>query len=100
MGQAAYAAAKAGIVGMTLPIARDLSREAIRINTIQPGVFATPAFDGAPQEMIDGIAATIPFPKRFGDPAEYASLALELIRNTYMNGETIRLDGAVRMQPR
>ncbi|MFC4595725.1 SDR family oxidoreductase [Sphingobium tyrosinilyticum] len=100
MGQAAYAAAKAGIVGMTLPIARDLSREGIRINTIQPGIFLTPAFDGAPPEMIDALNAQVPFPKRMGIPAEYASLALELIRNTYMNGETIRLDGAIRMQPR
>lgn len=100
MGQAAYSAAKAGIVGMTLPIARDLSREAIRINTIQPGIFLTPAFNGAPQEMLDALNAQVPFPQRMGHPDEYASLALELIRNTYINGETIRLDGAIRMQPR
>ena len=100
IGQAAYSAAKAAIVGMTLPIARDLSREAIRICTIQPGIFETPAMAGAPQEMRDALGAQVPFPKRLGEAAEYASLALELIRNTYMNGETIRIDGAIRMQPR
>jgi NAD(P)-dependent dehydrogenase (short-subunit alcohol dehydrogenase family) len=100
IGQAAYSAAKAGIVGMTLPIARDLSREAIRVNTIQPGVFATPAMMGAPPAMIESLSATVPFPKRLGDPSEFASLALELIRNGYLNGETIRLDGAIRMPPR
>lgn len=100
MGQAAYAAAKAAIVGMTLPIARDLSREGIRVCTIQPGIFNTPAMRGAPQEMIDSLGAMVPFPKRLGDPSEYASLALEMIRNGYFNGETVRLDGAIRMQPR
>jgi NAD(P)-dependent dehydrogenase (short-subunit alcohol dehydrogenase family) len=100
MGQAAYSAAKAGIVGMTLPIARDLSREGIRINTIQPGIFATPAMLGAPKEMLDSLGAMVPFPKRLGAPEEYASLALEMIRNGYFNGETVRLDGAIRMQPR
>ena len=100
MGQAAYSAAKAGIVGMTLPIARDLAREAIRINTIQPGIFATPAMMGAPQSMLDALGATVPFPKRLGTPEEYASLALEMVRNGYFNGETVRLDGAIRMQPR
>ena len=100
MGQAAYSAGKAAIVGMTLPVARDLSREGIRVNTIQPGIFATPMMLSAPQKMIDGLNALVPFPKRLGDPSEYASLALELIRNGYMNGETIRLDGAIRMPPR
>jgi NAD(P)-dependent dehydrogenase (short-subunit alcohol dehydrogenase family) len=100
MGQAAYSAAKAAIVGMTLPIARDLSREAIRICTIQPGIFNTPAMAKAPQKMLDALGAMVPFPQRLGDAAEYASLALELIRNGYLNGETIRLDGAIRMQPR
>lgn len=100
MGQAAYAAAKAAIVGMTLPIARDLSREAIRICTIQPGIFNTPAMAGAPQKMLDALGAMVPFPQRLGTADEYASLALELIRNGYMNGETIRIDGAIRMQPR
>jgi NAD(P)-dependent dehydrogenase (short-subunit alcohol dehydrogenase family) len=100
MGQAAYSAAKAGIVGMTLPIARDLSREGIRVNTIQPGIFATPPMLGAPQAMLESLGAMVPFPKRLGHPDEYASLALEMIRNTYFNGETVRLDGAIRMQPR
>jgi NAD(P)-dependent dehydrogenase (short-subunit alcohol dehydrogenase family) len=100
MGQAAYSAAKAAIVGMTLPIARDLAREGIRIMTIQPGIFATPAFDRAPPQMIEALSAMVPFPNRLGRPEEYASLALEMIRNTYLNGETIRLDGAIRMQPR
>ena len=100
MGQAAYSAAKAGIVGMTLTIARDLSREAIRINTIQPGIFDTPAMMGAPQAMRDALGAMVPFPKRLGNAEEYASLALEMLRNGYFNGETVRLDGARRMQPR
>jgi NAD(P)-dependent dehydrogenase (short-subunit alcohol dehydrogenase family) len=100
MGQAAYAAAKAAIVGMTLPIARDLAREGIRVVTIQPGIFATPAMAGVPPQMIDALSATVPFPKRLGRPEEYAGLALEVIRNGYLNGETIRLDGAIRMQPR
>lgn len=100
MGQAAYSAAKAGIVGMTLTIARDLSREAIRVNTIQPGIFNTPAMARAPQEMLDALGKMVPYPNRLGNPEEYASMTLELIRNQYMNGETIRLDGAIRMQPR
>jgi NAD(P)-dependent dehydrogenase (short-subunit alcohol dehydrogenase family) len=100
MGQAAYAAAKAAIVGMTLPIARDLSREGIRVMTIQPGIFATPAMAGATPQMLEALSAMVPFPNRLGHPAEYASLALEMIRNCYLNGETVRLDGAIRMQPR
>lgn len=100
MGQAAYSAAKAGIVGMTLPIARDLSREGIRVCTIQPGIFDTPAMAGAPPQMLQALGAMVPFPPRLGAPEEYASLALEVIRNGYLNGETIRLDGAIRMQPR
>ena len=100
MGQAAYSAAKAAIVGMTLTIARDLSREGIRINTIQPGIFDTPAMARAPQEMKDALGKMVPFPPRLGVAEEYASMALELVRNGYMNGETIRLDGAIRMQPR
>ena len=99
-GQAAYAAGKAAIIGMTLPIARDLSRFGIRINTILPGIFDTPLMGSAPQAMKDGLAATVPFPKRFGDPAEYASAALELIRNGYFNAESIRLDGGVRFAAR
>ena len=100
MGQAAYSAAKAAIVGMTLTIARDLSREGIRVNTIQPGIFDTPAMARAPQQMKDALGAMVPFPPRLGRADEYASLALEMIRNTYFNGETVRLDGAIRMQPR
>jgi len=100
MGQAAYSAAKAAIVGMTLTIARDLSREGIRVNTIQPGIFNTPIMSGAPKHLLDALGAMVPFPSRLGDPSEYASLALEMIRNGYFNGETVRLDGAIRMQPK
>lgn len=100
MGQAAYSAAKAAIVGMTLTIARDLSREAIRVNTIQPGIFDTPAMARAPQEMKDALGAMVPHPKRLGNADEYASMVLEMIRNQYLNAETVRLDGAIRMQPR
>ncbi|TGD76253.1 SDR family NAD(P)-dependent oxidoreductase [Mangrovimicrobium sediminis] len=100
MGQAAYSAAKAAIVGMTLTIARDLSREGIRINTIQPGIFNTPAMSRATPEMLEALGGMVPFPKRLGDASEYASMALEMIRNGYINGETVRLDGAIRMQPR
>ena len=100
MGQAAYSAAKAGIVGMTLTIARDLSREGIRVNTIQPGIFDTPAMARATPQMKEALGAMVPFPPRMGRAPEYASLALEMIRNTYFNGETVRLDGAIRMQPR
>jgi NAD(P)-dependent dehydrogenase (short-subunit alcohol dehydrogenase family) len=100
IGQAAYSASKAGIVGMTLPIARDLSTEGIRVNTILPGIFDTPLMQGAPPNVKDALAASVPFPKRFGSPDEYASLALELLRNRYVNGEDIRLDGGIRMAPR
>lgn len=100
MGQAAYSAAKAAIVGMTLTIARDLSREGIRVNTIQPGIFDTPAMARATPQMKEALGAMVPFPPRMGRAEEYASLALEMVRNTYFNGETVRLDGAIRMQPR
>src|ERR1700737_491333 len=100
MGQAAYSAAKAAIVGMTLTIARDLSREAIRVMTIQPGIFDTPAMARATPQMLQALGAMVPFPQRLGHADEYASMALEIIRNGYLNGETIRLDGAIRMQPR
>lgn len=99
-GQAAYAAAKAGIVGMTLPIARDLMSEGIRINTILPGIFATPPMLGAPQHVLASLAASVPFPKRLGRPAEFANLAVEMCRNSYFNGEDVRLDGAIRMTAR
>lgn len=97
MGQAAYSASKGGIVGMTLPIARDLCSEGIRVNTILPGIFNTPLMNGAPQNVKDALAASVPFPKRLGDPNEYASLAVEMCRNSYFNGEDVRLDGAIRM---
>ena len=100
IGQAVYAASKAGVVGMTLPIARDLAGEGIRVNTILPGVFETPMMAGAPENVREALAAQVPFPKRLGTPSDYASLALEMIRNGYFNGEDVRLDGAVRMGPR
>jgi NAD(P)-dependent dehydrogenase (short-subunit alcohol dehydrogenase family) len=97
MGQAAYSASKGGVVGMALPIARDLSGEGIRVNTILPGIFNTPLMNGAPQNVKDALSASVPFPKRLGDPGEYASLAVEMCRNSYFNGEDVRLDGAIRM---
>jgi NAD(P)-dependent dehydrogenase (short-subunit alcohol dehydrogenase family) len=100
MGQAAYSASKAGVVGMTLPIARDLMNEGIRVNTILPGIFDTPLMQGAPENVKAALAASVPFPKRLGTPDEYASLALEMCRNGYFNGEHVRLDGAIRMAPR
>lgn len=100
MGQAAYSASKAAIIGMTLPIARDLAREGIRINTIQPGIFDTPVMARVPPQMLEALGAMVPFPSRLGRAEEYASLAMEMIRNGYFNGETVRLDGAIRMQPR
>ncbi|HEX8056187.1 MAG TPA: SDR family NAD(P)-dependent oxidoreductase [Novosphingobium sp.] len=96
MGQAAYAAGKAAIAGMTLPIARDLSRFGIRVNTILPGIFSTPLMNQAGQEMKDRLSAMTAYPNRFGEPHEYASLALELCRNTYMNAQAIRLDAGIR----
>ena len=100
IGQAAYSASKGGVVGMTLPIARDLMGEGIRINTILPGIFETPLMQGAPQQVKDNLAASVPFPKRLGNPPEYAALALTMIENGYFNGEDVRLDGAIRMAPR
>jgi NAD(P)-dependent dehydrogenase (short-subunit alcohol dehydrogenase family) len=100
VGQAAYSASKAGVVGLTLVVARDLSGEGIRCNTILPGVFETPMMAAASEAVREGLAAQVPFPKRLGVPAEYASLALEMIRNGYFNGEDVRLDGAIRMPPR
>ena len=100
MGQAAYSASKGGVVGMTLPIARDLMSEGIRVNTILPGIFDTPLMQGAPDNVKQALAASVPFPKRLGGPEEYASLALEMVRNSYFNGEDVRLDGAIRMAPR
>ncbi len=100
MGQVAYSATKGGIVGMTLPMARDLSSVGIRCNTIAPGVMATPLLLSAPQQVQDGIVSGIPFPKRLGEPSEFGQLVVHMVENSYLNGETVRLDGAVRMQPR
>jgi len=100
VGQAAYAASKAGIVGMTLPIARDLSRELIRVNTILPGIFDTPLLASAPEPVRQALGAMVPHPARLGMPEEFASLAIEMCRNSYFNGEDVRLDGAIRMAPK
>jgi 3-hydroxyacyl-CoA dehydrogenase/3-hydroxy-2-methylbutyryl-CoA dehydrogenase len=100
IGQAAYASSKAGVVGLTLPAARDMAGRGVRVATIAPGTFDTPMLAALPQERRDALGAEIPFPSRLGKPAEYASLALEIIRNPMINGETIRLDGALRMPPR
>lgn len=100
MGQAAYAASKGGVVGMTLPIARDLSRYGIRVMTIAPGIFETPMLLGMPQEVQDALGKMVPFPSRLGKPAEYAALVRHIVENPMLNGEVIRLDGAIRMQPK
>jgi NAD(P)-dependent dehydrogenase (short-subunit alcohol dehydrogenase family) len=100
IGQAAYSASKGGVVGMTLPIARDLSRSGIRCVTIAPGLFATPMLLGMPQEVQDSLGKQVPFPSRLGKPDEYAALVRHVVENVMLNGETIRLDGAVRMQPK
>ncbi len=100
VGQAAYSASKGGVVGMTLPIARDLMAEGIRVNTILPGIFDTPLMNAAPPQVKEALAASVPFPKRLGLPEEYAHLALAMVENGYFNGEDVRLDGAIRMAPR
>ena len=100
IGQAAYSASKGGIVGMTLPIARELSQFGIRVMTIAPGLFLTPLLASLPQEAQDSLAAAIPFPRRLGDADEFASLALHIVDNPYLNGEVIRLDASLRMAPR
>lgn len=100
IGQAAYAASKAAVVGMTLPIARDLMSEGIRVNTILPGLFNTPLMAGLPDNVKQALAASVPFPKRLGEPDEFAALAELMVTNTYFNGESVRLDGAIRMAPR
>ena len=100
IGQAAYSASKAGVVGMTLPIARDLMNEGIRVNTILPGLFKTPLLAALPEKAQESLSASVPFPKRLGDPSEYAHLALTMIENDYFNGEDVRLDGSLRMAPR
>ena len=100
IGQAAYSASKGGIVGMTLPIARDLSRNGIRVVTIAPGIFMTPMMAGLPQDIQDSLAATVPFPQRLGKPEEYAAMVQHICTNAMLNGETIRLDGALRLAPK
>jgi NAD(P)-dependent dehydrogenase (short-subunit alcohol dehydrogenase family) len=100
IGQAAYSASKGGIVGMTLPIARDLARNGIRNMTIAPGIFGTPMLFGMPQEVQDALAAGVPFPSRLGTPQDYARLAKHIIENDMLNGEVIRLDGAIRLPPK
>lgn len=100
IGQAAYAASKAAVVGLTLPMARDLARNAIRVMTIAPGIFETPMLLGMPQEVQDALGKSIPFPSRLGKPGEYAQLVKAIIENMMLNGESIRLDGAIRMQPK
>jgi len=100
IGQAAYSASKAGVIGMTLPIARDLMNDGIRINTILPGIFNTPLLHAAPDNVKSALAASVPFPKRLGNPEEFARLAVEMCENGYFNGEDVRLDGAIRMAPR
>lgn len=100
IGQAAYASSKAGVAGMTLPMARDLSKLGIRCMTIAPGIFGTPMVYGMPQEVQDSLAASIPFPSRLGRPDDYAKLVQSIITNDMLNGETIRLDGAIRMAPK
>ena len=100
IGQAAYSASKAGVLGMALPIARDLMADGVRVNTILPGIFETPMMAGMPQNVQDALAAQVPFPKRLGTAAEYARLALFIVENVYLNAESIRLDGGIRMAPR
>lgn len=100
IGQAAYSASKAGVAGMTLPIARDLAKTGIRCMTIAPGIFGTPMMFGMPQDVQDSLAASIPFPSRLGSPEDYAKLVESIITNDMLNGETIRLDGAIRMAPK
>ena len=100
IGQAAYSASKAGVVGLTLVVARDLAQDAIRCNSIMPGLFDTPLLETLPEHIRQQLGAQVPFPARLGNPPEYASLALEMIRNPYLNAASVRLDGAIRMPPR
>jgi len=100
IGQAAYSASKAGIVGMTLPVARDLMNEGIRVNTIMPGLFNTPLLNGLPERVHAALSASVPCPKRLGEPHEFAALVEAMVSNGYFNGECVRLDGALRMAPR
>jgi NAD(P)-dependent dehydrogenase (short-subunit alcohol dehydrogenase family) len=100
IGQVAYSASKGGVVGMTLPIARDLAQYGVRVNTIAPGIFLTPLLMTVSEEFRASLGAQVPFPSRLGDPAEFAALVVHIVDNPMLNGETIRLDGAIRMAPR
>ena len=100
IGQAAYSASKGGVAAMTLPIARELARIGVRVNTIAPGIFMTPMLAGLREDFQQSLGASVPFPSRLGAPAEYAALAVHIVENGYLNGETIRIDGALRMAPR
>jgi NAD(P)-dependent dehydrogenase (short-subunit alcohol dehydrogenase family) len=100
VGQAAYSASKGGVVGLTLPVARDFAQHKIRVNTIAPGLFMTPLFQGLPEEAVKSLGAQVPHPARLGRPPEYAALVAHIVANPMLNGETIRLDGAIRMAPR
>jgi NAD(P)-dependent dehydrogenase (short-subunit alcohol dehydrogenase family) len=100
IGQAAYSASKGGVAAMTLPIARELARLGVRVNTIAPGIFMTPMLAGLREDFQQSLGASVPFPSRLGAPAEYAALAVHIVENGYINGETIRIDGALRMAPR
>lgn len=100
IGQAAYASSKGGLVGMTLPVARDLARDCVRVCTIAPGLFLTPLLESLPQDVQDNLGKQVPFPSRLGHPSEYAHMACHIIENVMLNGEVIRLDGAIRMAPR
>jgi len=100
IGQAAYSASKGGVVAMTLPIARELAQFGVRVNTIAPGIFMTPMLFGLSQAAQDSLGASVPFPLRLGQPSEYAALAVHIVENGYINGETIRIDGALRMAPK
>ena len=100
IGQSAYSASKGGVAAMTLPIARELARNGIRVNTIAPGIFMTPMLAGLREDFQQSLGASVPFPSRLGAPAEYAALAVHIVENGYINGETIRIDGALRMAPR
>lgn len=100
VGQVAYGSAKAGVNGLALPMARDLMDLGIRVNSIMPGIFATPPMLGVPPKVLEVLSASVPFPKRLGKPSEFGSLVMELVRNSYFNGQNLRLDGAIRMPPR
>jgi NAD(P)-dependent dehydrogenase (short-subunit alcohol dehydrogenase family) len=100
VGQPAYAASKGGIVALTLPLAREFASSGVRVTTIAPGIFATPMLHGLPDQVKESLAQSVPFPKRLGEPSDYAALALHIIENRMLNGEVIRLDGAIRMAPR